>query len=172
LGGRAQAGLHRLRQLDLVRSGEQLVLADLLEVLPHQVLYEVGVAATRHSLTPGRFVPCATVLPPEPRSWYPPACWVCGATTAAAPVRRPRPCGWPTSSASSPSVPKPSAACRRRARRRSDGPTGACVPPTAPMSPLPTRAARRRLSSWRALRAPAKPCSRRARRPAAVTRST
>ena len=51
--GRAQTRLDRLRELDFVRGGEQLVLADLLEVLPHQVLHEVGVAATRHSLTPG-----------------------------------------------------------------------------------------------------------------------
>ena len=53
LVGRAQAGLHDLGQLDFVGRGEQLVLADLFEVLAHQVLHEVGVAAARHSLTPG-----------------------------------------------------------------------------------------------------------------------
>src|SRR5581483_994715 len=53
LVGRLQPRFDRLRQIDLVGGGEQLVLTDLLEILPHQVLYEVGVAATRHWFTPG-----------------------------------------------------------------------------------------------------------------------
>src|SRR5439155_17705261 len=119
---------------DLVGAGQEGIGADLVQVLAHQVFDDVALVPCPHRL-PTTVDPCPRVVGCRPRSWYPPACWACGAITwGRRPARRrSRPCG-PAAPASCRSAPRRPAGSRHRGRRPTCRRTAPCLPPKGPTS--------------------------------------